>query len=393
VVAVLCCGELLSLGCRQDGASPPSSADAAAAPGSNAEAGPPGRNEEMTIEKSPFGQVDGEDVFLYTLSNAHGLVMKMTNYGATVVSLEAPDRSGKLANVTLGFATLDGYRNHDAYFGCTVGRYGNRIARGQFTLDGQQYTLATNNGPNHLHGGVKGFNRVVWSSEEVRADRAVGVRFAYRSADDEEGYPGNLDVTVTYMLTNDDEMSIEYHAVTDKPTVVNLTNHCYWNLAGAGDILRHEVMLSAERYVVVDQELIPTGELAEVGGSAMDFTEPRAIGARIAELKKDPSGPRGYDHCYVLRRGADAGLVLAARVKDPESGRVMEIRTSEPGIQFYTGNFLDGDPKNGGHQQHAAFCLETQHFPDSPHHPEFPSTVLRPDQTYETRTVHKFLVE
>jgi aldose 1-epimerase len=280
------------------------------------------------------------------------------------------------------------------YFGSTVGRYGNRIAKGKFRIGDQEYTLATNNGPNHLHGGIKAFDALVWNAKEVKTDNAAGIEFTLRSADGDEGYPGALTATVTYTLNNDNELKIEYSATTDKPTIVNLTNHCYWNLggAGAGQILRHELTIAADKYLPIDATSIPTSEAASVKGTAMDFTSPHAIGERIDELKKPPHETKGYDHCYVLR-GQSGKLELAARVKDPSSGRVMEIRTTEPGLQLYCGNFLDGSESNGGFKQHEAFCLETQHYPDSPNQPSFPTTLLKPGQVYKSTTVHKFSVE
>jgi len=350
---------------------------------------------KMSVTKSSFGKTsDGRETALFTCTNANGRVLKMTDYGATIVEIVVPDRDGKLGNVALGFDSAAGYEGGTAYFGCTVGRYGNRIALGKFTLDGQEYTLATNNDPNHLHGGIIGFNRVVWEAEPVETADAVGVKFHYVSADGEEGYPGNLDVTVVYTLSNDDELKIDYTATTNKPTVLNLTNHCYWNLAGpgSGDILKHELTLASDAYLAVDNTLIPTGELAPVAGTPMDFTSPHAIGERIAALKEDPAGPGGYDHCFVLR-GQEGALAFCAKVKDPATGRVLEISTTQPGVQLYTGNFLDGDPANGGNEQHTAFCLETQHYPDSPNQPEFPTSVLRPGETYHEVTVHKFSAE
>jgi aldose 1-epimerase len=346
----------------------------------------------MKVEKSSFGQTrDGVAVDLYTCTNAKGSVLKMTNFGAIVVELQMPDRDGKLANINLGFPTLDGYEDKPPYFGATVGRYGNRIALGKFTLDDKEYTLATNNGPNHLHGGDVGYNKVVWDAEPLTTDSAVGVKFTYLSKDGEEGYPGNLDITALYTLTNDNEMIVDFAATTDAATPVNLTNHCYWNLGGAGSgtILDHELMLAADQYVPVDETLIPTGKLADVKGTPFDFTSPEKIGARIEQIDSDPVG---YDHCYVLR-GQIGESKLAVRVKDPQSGRVMEIYTTEPGIQFYSGNFLDGAKENGGYQQYEGFCLETQHYPDSPNQPNFPSTIVRPGETYRHTTVHKFLVE
>lgn len=349
----------------------------------------------MTIEKSAFGKTSaGKNVTLYTLTNSHGLIVKLIDYGATVVDVETPDKSGKLANITLSFPDLAGYTQRHPYFGSTVGRYGNRIAKGKFSINGQEFTLATNNGPNHLHGGKTGFDAVMWQAEEVKAADSVGVKFTYLSKDGEEGYPGNLNVTVTYSLTQADELRIDYSATTDKPTHVNLTNHNYWNLGGAksGQILDHVLMIAADKYLPIDATSIPTGAPAEVQGTAMDFTKPTPIGERIDALKTPPHETRGYDHCYVLR-SHDGKLALAARVKDPKSGRVMEITTTEPGIQLYCGNFLDGSPGNGGFKQHEAFCLETQHFPDSPNQPSFPSTLLKPGQAYKSTTVHKFSVD
>jgi aldose 1-epimerase len=355
----------------------------------------PGNNSAMKIEKSPFGKTaDGQEATLYTCVNANGLKLAMTDFGATVVSVETPDRNGKMANITLGFSTLEGYLQRHPYFGSTVGRYGNRIAGGKFSLDDKQFTLATNNGPNHLHGGKKGFDALMWKAEPAQSEDGVGVKFTLRSPDGDEGYPGNLDVVVTYMLTNKDELKIDYEAKTDAPTVVNLTNHCYWNLggAGAGKILDHELTLAADKYLPIDATSIPTGELAPVADTPLDFTKPTKIGARIESLKQAPHETKGYDHCYSLR-GQEGKLEMAARVKDPASGRVMEIYTTEPGIQLYTGNFLDGSEGGNKFQQHDAFCLETQHYPDSPNRPAFPTTRLNPGQTLRSTTVHRFSVE
>lgn len=349
----------------------------------------------MSIEIQTVGKAeDGSILEQITMQNKNGLRVKMISYGATITSVETPDRNGKLANITLGFPEPAGYFQRHPYFGSTVGRYGNRIAKGKFKLDGKEYTLAVNNGDNHLHGGVKAFDAVNWSVEKVEKADSVGAKFTYLSPDGDEGYPGNLNAVVTYTLTNSDELKIDYEATTDKATVINLTNHAYWNLAGAGSgtILKHELMLNADKWIPVDAGSIPTGELAPVKGTAMDFTTPHLIGERINEMKKPPHTSKGYDHCFVLR-GQSGKLELAAKVKDPTSGRTMEVFTTEPGIQLYCGNFLDGDPKGNGHKQHEAFCLETQHYPDSPNQPNFPSTVLKPGETYRSQTVHKFGVE
>jgi aldose 1-epimerase len=342
----------------------------------------------VNIVKSPFGTLpDGSSVELYTLTNKNGLKARLMTYGATLVSLELPDRNGVFADCVLGYDSLDGYVKNSPYFGAIVGRYGNRIARGKFVLDGKTFTLATNNGANHLHGGIRGFDKVVWAAAQVSEVGAVGVQFSYLSKDGEEGYPGNLDVTVVYTLTDADELTISYEATTDKPTVVNLTHHSYFNFSGGRrDILGHELMLAADRYTPVDEGLIPTGVLAPVAGTAMGFMSPTAIGARIVDV------PGGYDHNYVLTGGGGTPT-LAARVYEPESGRVMEITTVEPGIQFYSGNFLDGTIAGKGgriYGKHWGFCLETQHFPDSPNRPSFPSTVLKPGEIYKTSTTHKF---
>jgi len=344
------------------------------------------------VTETSFGKLpDGTETRLFTCSNANGLTMNVTDYGARLVALEAPDREGQRANVTLGFDSAEKYAAHTAYFGCTTGRYANRIANGKFTLDGQEYKLATNAGTSHLHGGKKGFDRQVWKAEMFQTKDAAGVTFQLRSPDGDEGYPGTLDVTVVYSLTANNELKIEYTASTDKPTVLNLTNHAYWNLAGAGsgDVLAQKVFIAADNYLPVDETLMPTGKIAPVKGTVMDFTEAQPIGSRIAETKKDVPPPGGYDHCYVLR-GNKGTLSPAGRVEDPQSGRVMEVFTTEPAMQFYTGNFLDGAPNNGGHKQHAAFCLETQHYPNSPNQPAFPSTVLKPGQTYKQTTIYKF---
>lgn len=343
----------------------------------------------MTMETSNFGRTgSGQDVTLYTLRNSHGVTVKLIDYGAIIVSVETPDRNGHVTNITLGFPDLAGYLGRHPYFGATVGRYANRIARATFTLDGRTYRLAANNGANHLHGGLVGFDKVMWQASPIRTPSEVGVRFHRVSPDGEEGYPGNLEVEADYVLTDKDELRVEFRARTDQPTPVNLTNHAYWNLSGSGTILDHELLLAADHYLPVDEGLIPTGELRPVAGTPMDFTRPKTIGADIARL----APAVGYDHCYVLRN-QDSSLALAARVRDPRSGRVLEILTTQPGIQLYTGNFLDGSPQNGGFSRYQGLCLETQHYPDSPNRPEFPSTILRPGQTYRQVTVHRFGVE
>ena len=312
-------------------------------------------------------------------------------YGATIISVETPDRHGRIENVTLSLDSLGDYLKGHPCLGSTIGRYANRIAKGKFSLGGRQYTLAINNGPNHLHGGLKGFDKVVWQAKPVQTDNSVGVAFSYESADGEEGYPGKLTAEVIYSLTDDNELRMEYSATTDKPTVVNLTNHAYWNLADGGrsDVLGHELTLNADYYLPVDAGLIPLGQPKAVQGTPLDFTQPRTIGARIDQLDG------GYDHCYVLNKSEDGrGPDLAARVAAPASGRVMEVYTTEPGIQLYTANGLDGTLRARGrtYQKHAGFCLEAQHYPDSPNRPDFPSTLLSPGETYHQLTVHKFHV-
>jgi aldose 1-epimerase len=350
------------------------------------------------VLKTAFGQTkEGVPVDQYTLTNRRGMIAKVITYGATLTDLIVPDRTGKPGDVVLGYDKLEPYLAGVPYFGSTVGRVGNRIAKGRFTLSGKSYTLATNNGPNHLHGGIKGFDKVVWKAETVPGASAASVKFTYHSPDGEEGYPGSLDATVVYTLTDENELRLDYTATTDKATPVNLTNHSYFNLAGdgSGDILGHVLTIAADQYTPVDAALIPTGELTPVRGTVFDFTTPTAIGARIAKVPIAP--PIGYDHNFVLRRADPAaGPRLAARVLDPKSGRTMEVLTTEPGVQFYSGNFLDGTLKNRNgipYNKHAALCLETQHFPDSVNHPNFPSTILEPGQTYRTTTVYRFGVE
>jgi aldose 1-epimerase len=342
----------------------------------------------MGTSKEAFGKTaDGTAVDLYTLTNVNGLVAKITNYGGIITSLKVPDRNGKLADIVLGYESLDKYLESTPYFGSIVGRYANRIAGGKFTLDGVEYTLATNDGSNSLHGGDKGFDKVVWTAEEFENKNSVNLKLTYTSKDMEEGYSGNLACTVIYSLTNDNELSIEYKTTTDKPTVVNLTNHSYFNLAGhdGGDILDHELTIAADNFTPVDDTLIPTGKIDPVKGTPLDFTKPAVIGERI-ELVDG-----GYDHNFVLN-ASDSSLVLAGRVYEPASGRAMEVFTTEPGMQFYSGNFLDGSHKGKGtvYNKHSGLCLETQHFPDSPNQPQFPSTLLRPDEQYTQLTVHKF---
>ena len=343
-----------------------------------------------SVTKSRFGQLpDGTPVDLFTLTNAHGLVAKITSYGTIITELHVPDRNGKPGDVVLGFDNLEQYLKGHPYFGCTTGRVANRIAKGKFTLGGKTYTLAVNNGPNHLHGGIKGFDKVVWQTEP---QPGAAVKFSYTSPDGEEGYPGAVKVTVLMTLTDADELRIDYTATTDQPTPVNLTNHSYFNLAGSGDILAHELTLAADGYTPIDDTQIPTGQIDPVKGTVMDFTKSTAIGARFGQLTGDP---KGYDHNFVLNSGGKS-LTLAARVYEPKTGRVLEVHTTEPGVQLYTGNYLDGTPrgKNGAvYQRHSGLCLETQHFPDSVNRPAFPSVILKPGQTYRTTTVHKFSVK
>ena len=350
----------------------------------------PGRTARAAFGATP----DGTPIELFTVTNGHGVELRAMSYGAIVLSLKVQDRSGALDDVVLGYdSAMDYIRNNAPHFGAVVGRYANRIAKGRFTLDGQTFTLATNNGPNHLHGGPKGFDNVVWRGEVL----PNGVAFTYVSADGEEGYPGRLQVRVAYTLSERDELAVDYQATTDKPTVVNLSQHTYFNLAGQGsrDVLDHRLQIDAERYTPVDATLIPTGELAPVAGTPFDFRQPATIGARIDAPHAQIVNGRGYDHNFVLN-GASGELRHAVRVVEPTTGRAFDVATTEPGLQFYSGNFLDGSitGKQGRvYRQRFGFCLETQHFPDSPNQPSFPSTVLRPGDTFKSRTVFTFSVE
>ena len=347
------------------------------------------------VQKKIFGDTkDGESVEIFTLANSRGLKARVMTWGATLVSMEVPDREGKFADVTLGFDTLEGYLGTHPYFGAIAGRYANRIAKGKFSLEGKEYMLAVNNGANHLHGGIRGFDKKNWSAKVLTG--ANGVRFSTTSEDGEEGYPGALHAKVTYTLTDDNALHIDYEATADRPTVLNLTNHAYWNLAGAGesDILGHELTLHAGRFTPVDDGSIPTGKLEPVAGGPMDFTKAKVIGKDIAQLAGTPGG---YDHNFVIDHPAakSSNWNPTAELFDPKSGRVMKVATTEPGVQFYTGNYLDGTVTGKGgkvYKKNFGVCLETQHFPDSPNQPEFPSTVLRPGKTYRSSTTYTFSV-
>ena len=345
--------------------------------------------------KDDFGQTpEGQSVVIYTLTNSHGAEVKITNYGGIVTSLKVPDRTGRLGDIVLGFDNLDAYLKGNPYFGATIGRYGNRIAKGRFTLNGVEYKLAVNNGANHLHGGIKGFDKVVWNARPLKIPNGAALELTYLSKDGEEGYPGNLSVKVTYTLTNANELKIEYSATTDKDTVLNLTHHSYFNLAGQGngDILKHTLFMNANRFTPTDAGSIPTGELKSVRNTPFDFLRATEIGARINEADQQLQFGKGYDHNFVLN-GKSGTMRLGARVYEAGSGRLMEVWTTEPGMQFYTGNFLDGTltGKDGKvYNQRYGFCLETQHFPDSPNEPKFPSTTLRKGARYHTVTVYKF---
>ena len=346
-------------------------------------------NSGNTAAKTTWGMTpDGKTVELYTLRNSKGAEARIMNYGGVVVSLKVPDRTGAFSDVVAGLDSFQDYLKPPPYFGAIIGRYGNRIGNARFSLNGVEYKLAKNDGENSLHGGVRGFDKRLWRATSL-SPQAIELR--YRSADSEEGYPGNLDVTVEYTLTDANELRIDYSATTDKETVVNLSNHSYFNLAGEGDILDHEVTISADRFTPVDRGLIPTGELKDVTGTPFDFRAATPIGKRIEQKDEQLIFGRGYDHNWVLNR-AGSGLETAAKVTDPKSGRVMEVLTTQPGLQFYTGNFLDGTLKGQGrvYTRRSAFCMETQHFPDSPNKPSFPSTVLKPGSRYQNTTVYRF---
>ena len=344
------------------------------------------------MQKQSFGKTeDGQQTDLYILTNKSGMEAAITNYGGTVVSLKVPDRNGKIEDVVLGYDKLEDYEAGKAYFGAIVGRYANRIAHAKFMLDAITYTLPKNDGDNHLHGP---FNKRVWNAKDVSSSAGQALELTYVSKDGEDGFPGNLSVKVVYTLTDQNELKIEYSATTDKDTVLNLTNHCYFNLAGQGngDILQQQLMIRADRFTPVDATLIPTGELRSVKGTPFDFLASTVIGARIDEDDQQLKLGRGYDHNWVLNNATAGSLFVAAQAYDPHSGRVLEVSTTEPGLQLYTGNFLDGIRGKGGkvYNRRYAFCLETQHFPDSPNHPQFPSTVLKPGQHFRSTTVYKF---
>lgn len=342
------------------------------------------------VQKGIFGTINNRDVEYFILKNKSAVEAKVISFGATLVSLKVPDKNGMFADIILGYDDLKGYINDTCYHGCTVGRVANRIANAKFTLDGKEYNLAANNGPNHLHGGKTGFNKVVWNAQPFEEKECCGVVFKYRSPDGEEGYPGNLDVTVIYTLTDNNELKIDYNAVTDKKTVINLTNHSYFNLAGhnSGDIYSHQIQINSESITETDADLTPTGKIIPVKNTPYDFTKLKPMGQDINKLNM------GYDINYILKKSSPMELSFAAKVYEPKTGRIMEILTSEPAIQFYTGNFLNGVAGKDGasYKKHNAFCLETQHYPDSPNRPEFPSIVLNPGDVYRHLTVHKFSV-
>jgi aldose 1-epimerase len=351
------------------------------------------KNKKM-VKKEHYGRYLGKDVFLFTLTNKYDNVLKLTNYGARITWVEVPDKEGNKENVTFGFDTFDGMINGDPYFGSVVGRYANRIAKGKFTIDGKEYTLAINNGPNSLHGGPGGWHSVVWDAGIQESAEYPSVKFTYKSPDMEEGYPGNMDVEVVYTWNDKNEIVIDYKVTTDKKSVLNITNHAYFNLHGAGngDILDHVLTINAKYITPVDSTLIPTGELRPVAGTPFDFTTPHTVGERIHEDYDQLKLGGGYDHNFII----DVKLEVDASVYDPVTGRLLEVITNQPGIQFYCGNFLDGSLKGHGgkpYNYRSGLCLETQHYPDSPNHPEFPSTVINPDETFTSRTIYRFSVK
>lgn len=351
---------------------------------------------EMSITHAPFGQApDGTPVQLYTLRNTHGAEATICNYGGIVTSLKVADKSGKFSDVVLGYDDLASYIKKSPHFGCLVGRYGNRIAKAKFTLNGQEYKLAVNNGPNSLHGGLKGFDKVVWNAKVVVSSTGPALELSYTSKDGEEGFPGNLKVTATYALTEDNALRLDFTATTDADTVLNLTHHSYFNFAGKGDVLGHVVTIDADKFTPVDATMIPTGELRPVKGTPLDFTQATPIGARINSDYEQIKLGGGYDHNWVLNQATSGQLAHAATVTEPSSGRVMEVWTTEPAVQFYTGNFLDGTMTGKGgwtYQARNGFCFEPQHYPDSPNQPSFPTTVLKPGQTFQNTIIYKFSV-
>lgn len=349
-------------------------------------------NVQTGITSSPFGQLpDGTPITCFTLTNANGLTARIIDFGGIVTELHVPDRAGRFADIVLGFDSIEPYRTVSPYFGALIGRYGNRIAEGRFTLDGRTIQLPVNNGRNHLHGGPDGFDRVKWQADIDGAS----LRLRYRSPDGDMGYPGNLDATVTYTLNDDNELVMRFHAVSDQATPVNLTQHSYFNLAGEGDVLSHLLQVDADAFVAIDAGSIPTGELAPVAGTPFDFRAPQPIGERIGEAHEQLRNGGGYDHSFALNKPAGKGLMRAARVVEPVSGRVLELWTEEPGVQFYSGNFLDGSLSGKGrtYGYRSGFCLEPQHFPDSPNQPQFPDVILRPGQEYRTESRLRFAVE
>lgn len=351
---------------------------------------------QASISQAPFGFLpDGRAATLHTLTNPNGLVVKITDFGGIITHIHTPDRDGNLADIVLGYDSVEPYVDDSPYFGALIGRYGNRVCDGRFTLDGKQWQLPVNNGKNHLHGGPDGYHKVLWNALPFQEGDSVGLTLTYRSPDGEQGYPGTLDVVVIYELNSANELVMHFDAVTDKPTPVNLTQHAYFNLAGQGDILGHELMLAADGFTPIDSTLIPTGEVAPVDGTAFDFRAPRTIGSRINQEDEQLRNGSGYDHNFVLNKKGARGLTLAARVRDPASGRVLELLTEEPGVQFYSGNFLDGTLSGKGcnYSLRSGFCLEPQHFPDSPNQPAFPNTILRPGEEYATVSIYRFSTE
>ncbi|HTL55749.1 MAG TPA: aldose epimerase family protein [Candidatus Limnocylindrales bacterium] len=352
----------------------------------------------MSIQKANFSKTpDGQTVDLYTLKNANGLTVKVLTYGAIIYSVEAPDKDGRYANLTANCASLDDYENRSPCFGALIGRYANRIAKGKFTLEGGEYSLPLNGGANHIHGGPRGFDKQVWKAEPTQGGDMVGLKLTYTSKDGENGYPGTLNCTVVYELNNQNEWKMDYSATTDKATPVNMSNHAYWNLAGvySGQVLDQVLTINADKYLKADETLIPTGEIVPVGGTPLDFRKPHMIGERIGQIREKQFNG-GYDHCLVLNHKTPRDLTLAAKLKDPKSGRTMEVFTTEPGVQIFSANFGPGafkGPDGYSYPRHLGLCLECQHYPDSPNKTSFPSTILRPGETYHATTVHKFGVE